>query len=279
MNVSGRTRKGLARLGGFASPAAAVLLLFVVGVEVKAQRAPADLQTVEGAVRDVTTAPRGEVDGVVLDDGTVVHWPPHLEDRFRSLAARGERIRVMGRRERGPEGDVHLEVETLTNLRSKVSAENDGPPPPPRGPRLRRRGPAPLPPAVGEAKTVTGTVRRYTTAPRGEVDGAILEDGTVIHWPPHLEDRFRDLAARGERIRVSGRMETGPEGDTHLEVQRLTNLRERTTRENDDGPPPPPPGRRGAAPDRPIDRQQRLRQLEEQREQLRREIERLRREG
>lgn len=131
-------------------------------------------------------------------------------------------------------------------------------------------------PAPGEVKTVEGKVRSLTTAPRGEVDGAVLEDGTVIHWPPHLEDRFSKLAARGERIRVAGRMETGPEGDTHLEVQSLTNLRTRASSDNDDAPPPR--GRRGAAPDRPNDRELRLRQLENQIEQMRREIERLRRE-
>jgi hypothetical protein len=271
------------RSAGVAFIAAAALVL-LLGVEIKAQPVAGEPQTMQGTVRSLTTAPRGEVDGAVLEDGTVIHWPPHLEDRFRDLAARGERIRVTGRMETGPRGDTHFEVRSLTNVRTKTTRENDdGPPPPPppgrsgrpgpRGPRERDRF------ARAEAKTVEGKVRSLTTAPRGEIDGAVLEDGTVIHWPPHLEDRFGDLAARGERIRVTGRMETGPEGDTHLEVESLTNLRTKATRENDDGPPPPPPERRGAAPDRPRDREQRLRQLEEQMEQMRREIERLRREG
>ena len=32
-------------------------------------------------------------------------------------------------------------------------------------------------------KSVSGVVKSFTTAPKGEVDGAVLEDGTVLHWP------------------------------------------------------------------------------------------------
>src|SRR5205085_1704889 len=42
------------------------------------------------------------------------------------------------------------------------------------------------PPRDGNLETVRGAVQRFTTAPKGEVDGAILDDGTWVHWPPHL---------------------------------------------------------------------------------------------
>ena len=38
----------------------------------------------------------------------------------------------------------------------------------------------------------------------GEVDGAVLDDGTVIHWPPHLSDRISGIAVRGDQVRVTG---------------------------------------------------------------------------
>src|SRR5207244_7710113 len=96
--------------------------------------------------------------------------------------------------------------------------------------------------------TVRGTVKEFTTAPRGEVDGLMLSDGTWVHWPPHLEGRFKDIAARGDRVRATGRTETGPAGDTHFEVQSVTNLGTDDAAENPDfanGPPAPPPGRGG----------------------------------
>jgi hypothetical protein len=136
------------------------------------------------------------------------------------------------------------------------------------------------PPGAGNTSTVRGKVDRLTTAPMGEVDGAVLDDGTWLHWPPHMQARFTDILKEGDRVRATGRTETGPAGDTHFEVQSVTNLRSNAKAENPDyanGPPPPPPVR-GVAPGRSADREQRLRDLEDQVEQLRREIQRLRRE-
>lgn len=264
---------------GKAAVLAAGMILLAAGAAARAQPVgDPDVQTIQGTILSFTTAPRGEADGAVLDDGTVIHWPPHLEERFTGIIAKGDRVRVTGRRETGPEGDTHLEVQTLTNLRTKASRQNDGPPPPPprrgRGPR----GPRPdIERHAAADKTVEGAIRRFTTAPRGEVDGAVLDDGTVIHWPPHLEDRFTGIVKEGDRVRVTGWMESGPAGDTHLEVQTLTNVRTKISRDND-GTPPPPPDRRRAASDRSGNREQRLRDLENQLEQIRRKIERLRRE-
>ncbi|HZT79717.1 MAG TPA: hypothetical protein VFA26_05835 [Gemmataceae bacterium] len=134
------------------------------------------------------------------------------------------------------------------------------------------------PPGRGERTTAEGVVKRFTTAPRGEIDGAVLDDGTVLHWPPHLERRFTAILAKGDRVRATGWIETGPEGDTHLEVRTLTNLRTEASRENDSPAPPPPPGRRALAPDGPAGLDRRLQKLEDQIDELRREIARLRRE-
>ncbi len=222
----------------------------------------AEFLTRTGTVKEFTTAPKGEVDGLILSDGTWVHWPPHLEGRFSDLAAKGDKIRVTGFMETGPKGDTKLEVSTLTNLRTNKSADN-----PDR--------PAPADSAVegsGGAITKTGTVKEFTTAPKGEVDGLMLVDGTWVHWPPHLEDRFTGIA-KGDKIRVTGFMETGPKGDTKLEVSSLTNLRTSKTIENPDRPVPRPgrlvPGKAGNVEDR-------LQALEEQLDQLRQEIQRLR---
>ena len=176
----------------------------------------------------------------------------HLADRFSAVVTRGDRIQAVGRMETGPAGDTHLEVQTVTNLRTNDSRENDALPP---GPGPRRR-PLPPPPGLtrGNAPTATasqtaqGKVQRMTSAPMGEIDGAVLDDGTVIHWPPHLADRFSAIIARGDRVKVSGWMETGPAGDTHFEVLTATNLRTNASASNDvAGPPSRSPGR--VAPD------------------------------
>jgi hypothetical protein len=225
---------------------AIAVTLPVVTFQAKAKaqaQAFGESQTIEGRVNSLTTAPLGEVDGAVLDDGSVIHWPPHLADRFTAVAVTGDRIRAAGRMETGPAGDTHFEIAKVTNLRTSASAENElGPPPagparpvgPPRpGPLARREL---LDPRAGQTKTATGRVKTLTTAPMGELDGAVLDDATVIHWPPHLADRFTPVVTRGDRIKVSGWMETGPAGDTHLEVQTVVNLNSNASASADGGP-------------------------------------------
>ena len=276
--------------------ASAITALAVFCTHSDGQAQPPDrdpTKSVQGTVRRLTTAPMGEIDGAVLDDGTAIHWPPHLGGRMAGIAVRGDQVRATGRMETGPEGDTHLEIATITNLRTSASLENDAPaPPPPPGPG-RRRGPVHASPPgriqgpagrLGSAATrsVQGTVQRLTTAPMGEVDGAILDDGTTIHWPPHLSDRFSAVIARGDRVRVSGWMETGPAGDTHFEVRSATNLRTNATTSDDPARPAPVLSANdgssdfAASPAQAENVERRLKALEDQVAELRDEVRRLR---
>jgi hypothetical protein len=149
----------------------------------------------------------------------------------------------------------------------------------PPGPRSKGAPPPPPPPAppaatAADFQTVNGTVREYTTAARGEVDGLILADGTVLHWPPPMQDRFTAIAAKGDRIRATGFRETGPAGDTKLEVSTLTNL---TTNKTGDNPDRPAPAAGRATAGRGGDVEDRLQALEDKVDRLTAEVERLRR--
>lgn len=229
---------------------------------------PGETKTVTGLVKDFTTAPKGEIDGAVLNDGTVLHWPPDLQDRFQKIVIKGERVRATGSMDNTPDG-LKLEVRTVTNVRTGKTAENDAPAPPPPP---ERRGPG----APGKAamQTATGRIRSLTKAPMGEVDGALLDDGTVIHWPPHLADRFSSIVAVGDRVKATGSMDKTPDGPK-LEIQTLTNLR--TDKSVDNDSPPPPEARRPAA-ERAGNREQRIQNLEDQLQQIQKELQQLRRE-
>jgi hypothetical protein len=244
-------------------PTAAGLLFFVLA-ETNAQPPDAAQATeARGNVQRMTTAPRGEIDGAVLDNGTWLHWPPHMQDRFANLIKQGDQVRATGRTETGPAGDTHFEIQNVTNLWTNATAGNpdfaNGPPFPGRGPRRRRPAPPPLGPNAGlalggqnqsAAVEVRGIVQRITTAPRGEVDGAVLNNGTWLHWPPHMQARFGSLIKAGDQVRATGRTETGPAGDAHFEVQSVTNVQTNATAENPDyafGPPAPPIGPQGPA--------------------------------
>ncbi len=250
--------------------------------ELKAQGRD-DSRTARGTVERLNTAPKGEIDGAILDDGTFLHWPPHLEDRFSAVVRKGDRVEAAGRLETGKRGETRFEVRTLTNLDTRASAENNEP----RGKRKKdRRGPPPGPRRSGPSETIRGTVERMNTAPKGEIDGAILEDGTFLHWPPHLEERFMAEVDEGDRVEALGFREIGKKGEERFEVEALTNLKTDKTVRRDDAPPHDRrrDDRREERRDERRDdrgakssRSERIRQLKQEVERLDREIERLER--
>jgi hypothetical protein len=123
----------------------------------------------------------------------------------------------------------------------------------------------------GEYRTTQGTVREFTSAPKGERDGLILNDGTWVHWPPHLADRFTAIVDKGDRVKASGYMDNGPKrDDPKLEVSVLTNSRTGKSVENPDQPAP-----EGAATGGNADIERRLQALEDKMDDLLQEMRRL----
>ena len=54
---------------------------------------------------------------------------------------------------------------------------------------------------------VEGTVSQYLLNPRGEVDGLLLDDRTVIKFPPHLARELVQVIGPKERVRANGHLE------------------------------------------------------------------------
>jgi hypothetical protein len=204
------------------------LLGVFVQVQVQAEEpALGPNKTVRGVVKRFTTAAKGETDGMVLDDGTIVHWWPHLEKRFLALVKLGDRVEVVGRIKTTNKGVTVLEARTVTNLRTKVGAVNKDAPLP-RKPVPPAATPGPV--VAEKVKTVRDVVKRFTTAPNGAIDGLVLGDGTIVHWPPDLEKRFTDIVAKGDRVEVTGWIESTPAGNTVVQAKAVTNLRTKATR-------------------------------------------------
>jgi hypothetical protein len=74
----------------------------------------AEAITVSGVVTDYTTTPGGDLDGVVLGSGEVVHFPARAGARVRPLIRRGSRVIVRGRL-RSESGRRVLEAQTISN--------------------------------------------------------------------------------------------------------------------------------------------------------------------
>jgi len=131
----------------------------------------------------------------------------------------------------GPAGD---DVDGLL-------AQADDPPPGPRGRR---------PPREDEpAKTVEGVVASFHENPRGDVDGLTLEDGQEVHFSARDGERVSDAVKRGDKVSVSGRLHTTPEGDKHLHAATI-KLNDSGKELEVDSPPPPPRGDGERGPER-----------------------------
>ncbi len=99
-----------------------------------------------------------------------------------------------------------VRADTITNLKTNTSVKDvppergdDVPPPPP-----------PKPPMAGgphrslKEMTVTGSVTEELYGRRGEVNGVVLGDQTIVHFGPRLLDETKVKFAKGSKIKVTG---------------------------------------------------------------------------
>ena len=145
---------------------------------------------VEGTVSQYLLNPRGEVDGLLLEDHTVIKFPPHLARELVEVIKPKERVRANG----------HLEAEKL--LKGHVIANLE------RGQAIREIKPTPPERAVAlgplQSLSAAGTIRLIKRNPHGDIDGAVLDDRTLLHFPPHAGRQFAKLLREGEPIAVIG---------------------------------------------------------------------------
>ncbi|WP_035512869.1 hypothetical protein [Paraburkholderia nodosa] len=165
---------------------------------VAAAPAPMPLQltpVAQGLVRRFTINPEGDVDGFLLDDGTLVSFPPHMGTQLVEFVQPGDRVVVDGLRDSS--GDI--KAQQIRNARTGQQLVDQPPGPPDAGrlpPALRGAGLVRL--------TARGTILQVTTAPRGEPDGVLLRDGTVIKLTPPAAQQFIDLLKPGIEVAAAG---------------------------------------------------------------------------
>ncbi|MFC0406796.1 hypothetical protein [Roseomonas elaeocarpi] len=242
---------------------AGALLLSAGGVAL-AQNAslydPAQLPATKGRVAQYSLTPRGDVDGLILEDGTEVHLPPHLGTQLVFAVKPGDAVTVRGLRARSV---PMVQAMQVTNDASNVSVTDMGPPggPPPRGPEAGPMGgpgggpgggpeggpgagpdhgpgfragrgpdgrgpgrphdgppPGPMggpmggPGMGGTPIEATGRVKLQLHGPRGDLNGAVLEDGTIIRLPPPEAQRLAARLAVGQTLFVRGEGLSNPLG-------------------------------------------------------------------
>ena len=228
------------------------LLLGVATAAASAQTAattfdPAQMPETKGVVAQYDLTPRGDVDGLILTDGTEVHIAPYLGARLLDIVKPGDSVTIHGLRARViPLVRAMSVTDDKTGETIADTSLLGGPPPPPR--------PAP---AFGRSVEIHDTVKMQLHGPRGELNGVLLADGTIVHMPPPEAMRLASLLVAGTAIAVAGdeisvdqghaiaATAIGPANGT-LEPIMMPPPR------GPGAPPPPPPGFMGGPPAPPL---------------------------
>jgi hypothetical protein len=212
----------------------AVALLGVVRTVAIAQQVasydPQQLPTTQAKVTQYSLTPRGDVDGVILEDGTQVHLPPHLGSQIVQAIKPGDTITIRGLK---AQAIPVIQAYSLTSAGGHTIVDS--------GPPLFRPQPVLT---ASQWLTVNGRVREPLYGPAGDLNGALLDDGTQIHVPPGQATALGDTLQAGKLLTAQGYGVSGAYGRS-LDAQQIGPSPAQLVQV---GPPdPPPPGPLGAA--------------------------------
>jgi hypothetical protein len=203
----------------------------------------------KGTVARYTLTPRGDVDGLLLSDGTEVHFPPHMSAQLVYAIKPGDAITVRGLRAYGM---PLIDALVISNDATGQTVVDRGPD---RGPRAMAW--------ADQFINAQGRVQAVLHGKRGEVNGAILEDGTILRLPPPEAQRLATFLTPGQSINAQGNGLVTPLGRV-IDVQTIGQAGAQYSVIRDRGgkkgrrahppafaaappsvvapPPPPPPG-------------------------------------
>lgn len=157
------------------------------------------LPQITGKVAQYDLTPRGDIDGLILADGTEIHMSPHLSAQIAAAVRPGDTVIAHGLKARAL---ALFQAVSLSGRESGRTVTDDGPgllagPPP-------RPGRRPPPPQAGPEATRSGTIRVVLHGPRGEANGLLLSDGTIVRLPPPVLLSMADTLRPGATIAAAG---------------------------------------------------------------------------
>src|ERR1019366_2305324 len=136
-----------------------------------AQQAPHNdaAKMIKGMVAQYSLTPGGDVDGLILADGTEIFWPPHFSTQLVFSVRPGDAVTIQGSK---VGVTPMVAAESVTNDATSVTVANMGPPSPPK--RLEDEG------------RITAQLHDR----RGNLNGVLLEGGTIVRMAPPEAERL-----------------------------------------------------------------------------------------
>jgi len=157
---------------------------------------PDHLPETSGVVDRFLQNTKGEADGLILTDGTEIHFPPHMAGDVISALRPGGTVTVRGVRPRGVAMIAAVSVQPEDGTRII-----DAGPPPHDEHRKAARKEKPIGRTGMEAQ---GVLRQVLHGPKGETRGLLLEDGRAGRFPSHASETLADLLRPGSAIFMRG---------------------------------------------------------------------------
>lgn len=198
---------------------------------------------ITGAVKAFALTPIGDIEGIILTNGVEIHVPPHLTEQVAAAVRPGEAVAVRG----WNTGVPNFVVATALTGQRGQSVVDQGPPPP---------GMRPPPPPPGQAApgaqmaTVQGRILQVLHGPRGDMNGAILDDGTTLKLPPPSAWQMASLLQPGQSVVAQGWSLSNSYGHV-VDVQSIGSAQQAAPplppAAGTALPPPPPPPTPGMA--------------------------------
>ena len=157
----------------------------------------APASAITGRVQQWLMNPNGDVDGLLLADGTQVGFPPHLSASVLQTLKVGDSVRVSGWRM------PNVALVRAASLTATASGRTVTDQPPAAG----ATPPVPAPPrdpSALSAMSASGRVKQVLYTDRGDANGVLLDSGTIVRFPPHVGVGMAPMLAVGSSLSARG---------------------------------------------------------------------------
>ena len=172
--------------------------------------------TQEGTVSAFRKNHHDDIDGLMLEGGFEIRFPPHVGHKVADVISVGDTIEFQGGEKTRPKGETVFEAEFIRCGDAKIQVDH------PHKKTPHKDG------HVSESPmTASGRIHEFHRNKHHDVDGFQLEDGTEVKFPPHLAARMTDIMSVGDTVNVKGRRHQTPKGDIHLHADSIVNSKTR----------------------------------------------------
>jgi hypothetical protein len=168
----------------------ASMLIGFAGLAMAQPAPPGNPMEVKGKLAQYLLTPRGNVDGLILADGTEVRLPPHVSTQLVFAVRPGDAVTIRG---------MKLAASPTVTA---IAVTNDA-----TGAVVDAHPPGPPKQLDDESR-----VKLQLHDPDGHLNGVLLEDGAIVRMPPPDAEQHAASLAVGQPFYARGDGVSGPLG-------------------------------------------------------------------